>query len=459
MNKTLFKYFSLCCASGLLLFVITILAYYIIDGANWTLNDARPLFQNTAIGKFFWESAAISMGRFTPLSFMDCNILLLFFPNGASATAHYTLSAIEFTVFVFGLVICLYVSNKDNFNTFKIWILLLYVLYIIQRIVCPVYVDLMYHERCICMLLPLIMLCLIQFHKTDKLSYAVVSLILSTYTIYCKEPMFGVYAIISGTQLLFNNNTLTKKQKFFYWTLLLDAIIYIVIYIVFVYENVTSVYKVADAFTLIVALKLLYRNKIFIFAILLAIYRFYCFCRHKDKLNIFDSLLLGGIAYMCALFILKMPYDYYYSIPTVLVCVPILHYCFEYISDWLTFVIMLVFTCLYTYKLRDLVENKNLFERQSLYGHIELIAGKYKAGYNLYYYMIDDNDMPFEPSAGIKYYVEYINRSQCDIKMVCDLNDCLKPYALIIPNESDAQYECEECFVDEFGKYKVYYNN
>lgn len=171
----------------ILTLLVVVLIFFILFHAQWLLGDQAQFIGTTAIHKVLPLQRYIipSLGRFFPLGLMDYNALLLL-PNGSSALAHYTLNAIGFLIFALATVVfyakILNELSKKNFNSL---IVLLIFVFLSQRVY-SVYLDLIFPERIVSMLLAVFILFSYLFYKTEKWLYGFISLLSAFYLVYCK---------------------------------------------------------------------------------------------------------------------------------------------------------------------------------------------------------------------------------------------------------------------------------
>jgi hypothetical protein len=173
---------------------------------------------------------------------MDYNVLN-FFPKGTKATSHYTLVALSFLVFslvsyFFYKNLSFSVSKRIDYNQ---WMISFCVVFILARLF-SVYLSLIFPERIITCLLAIFLLLYLKFNNTDKWLYGFMALLIAIYLTYCKEPIFGSLFILSLTNLIFNYKGLTRRNKIFYYLLIINCFVFSILYYFLVYKNITSFY-------------------------------------------------------------------------------------------------------------------------------------------------------------------------------------------------------------------------
>ena len=123
----------------------------------------------------------------------------------------------------------------------------------------------------------------------------------------------------------FNFRGINHKQKVFNYALVINVLVFLILYYFIVYRNTVTFYSRNSNLKEVLIfsfgnLKLLYISFFFAF------WRVYRFFVKKDRLNLFfDSMLFSGIVYALANIILKLPLEYYYF-PAVMLTLPALIY-------------------------------------------------------------------------------------------------------------------------------------
>ncbi len=373
----------------LLSMIVSVLVFYIIYNANWLLGDQAEFLSTTAIGKIEPLSTHIntSNGRFYPLGHYSYNILTLF-PLGKSVVSHFILNAVSFLIFVAATLILIhkivYSSGNSKLND---WIILFTLTFLFQRVY-SVFIDIIFPERTVITLMFVFMLAVYQFFKTDKWLYGIIGLICSVYMVYCKEPLFLSFIIFALTNVIFNWKELSFNNRIFQLILVLNSLIFILLYYFLVYRNITFAYvgNHGENNWIRLIIKMIWSNKIFFIGIILFFIRAYTILFRKDRNHLFyDGLLFAGLAYFFACLILKLNYTYYYLPALALFTPAIVYWLIRYIKPLGAFGVMLFLALFYVIKFPTLIYN-NQSERIITYPKIEKITKYISAGYQLIWY-------------------------------------------------------------------------
>jgi hypothetical protein len=316
---------------GLMLIVV---CETILHEANWILGDDEQFINHTAIDKFRSIMEDIrSDGRFFPLGLFDIN-LTLFIPNGHTPLGHYCLVCIEFILSI--IVLLFLFRNSDNedyklsdqyINAFYIILLILFSTSLVQ-----IFMNIVYPEKILFLTLPLFMLFYQKGLKTQHKKYYVLALLCAVYSTYCKEPISGALLIIVLINGIMGYKSLTKKDRIFNCILLINSIIFIILYYFIVYLHSTSFYNDGRTFDILSFFTRIFTTeKILIFIFILGIIRgFYVFVK-KDRNHLYyDGLLFAGIGYSFAYMLLRLNLNYYFS-PTIVLSLPSIVYWTKYL--------------------------------------------------------------------------------------------------------------------------------
>lgn len=374
-----------------LLSIITCLfVYYIILNANWIFGDDIEWLKTTAIGKIEPMSYHIGGGgRFFPLGHYDFNILT-FMPWGYTPFAHYAWIAFSFIIFV--IVASIYYEDiiKDAIsgNNNYYWLLLFIIVFLMLRVF-PVFIDLIFPERVIIVLITIFMLFYYLFWKTDRIIFGLIAIIIAVYVTYCKEPMFGTFLVISMINLGFNYKRLSKNKKLFCYLLVVNAIAFIILYYFLAFRNTTNFYSqiTVSSSNNNLFFKILLSHKIFIFAFILGLIRVFQLIINKDRKYLyFDGLLFAGLAYIIALNLLFLDFSYYY-LPAMLFLVPsIVYFSIIYFNNVrFISVFMFLFVLFYIFKPIGYIK-ENQEARKKTYHRISLLVDHIIIGNRILWY-------------------------------------------------------------------------
>jgi hypothetical protein len=307
-------------AIGVMLFIV---AYIIMINAHWTVGDDWLFLLTTAIGKNF--TYPIGMGRFYPLANYDYNILN-YIPYGYSVNAHFMINVISFFLTIFSLTVLLKNDYGEKaghryINTFFIIAFPILLLHIIH-----VFINIVYPERLMCLTLVLFMLCYKKALESKKAWYYVTAFLLAVFTSYSKEPAIGLFCIIAVVNLIFNYKGMGKKERVFYASLILNAMIFIILWYLLSYRWVekNNFYGGWNGeISFLTKLGIFGKCLMLIPLFILSGVRGYKFLFKKDRSMLYyDSLMFAGVGYAIVMLCLPLiPFPYYY-IPAHLLMLP-----------------------------------------------------------------------------------------------------------------------------------------
>lgn len=380
--------------------IITLLIYFILRNATFLVGDDSSFLTTTAIGKYYPASTFVGWnGRFPPFMHWIFNVLLLF-PGGKSAFAHFLVIAVGF--FIFALSQYLFfkklIYSVSDLPVYNDWLIIFCTVFISVRVY-PVFLDLYMAENIALVCLSLYLIFYLKFWETNKVLYGILALFFAVYVTYVKEPVFCAFLVLSLTILLFRDNKLSKKHKIFHWLLVLNFLVFAVLYYLFVLRHSVSMYGEISQLTGTELIFKVFRNhKVLFLAFLLTFYRLYCVIVKRDRQNlIYDALLFAGITYSVAMLILKMSFAKYY-LPALVLCFPaIIFWALKTINIRWVSLIMLI-SAMYCTNLivNDIQENQHA--RSTTLPILNSISELITEGYLLYWYQpelnIDFYDIP-----------------------------------------------------------------
>ena len=160
---------------------------------------------------------------------------------------------------------------------------------------------------------------MIKGYSTNKVAYFILSLFFLTYAIYSKEIIFIIPLTIATTNLLFSYKNLNKKQKIFNYLLLLDVVIFLLLYYFIVYINKMGIYPNVSLFNIDNILSVLSSEYYLILIFALSLYGFYRIVVKKDRNNlIYDGILFSATTYSLSVFILGFRFTFYHIVSLTL---------------------------------------------------------------------------------------------------------------------------------------------
>jgi hypothetical protein len=296
-----------------------IMLLLIMYHASWILGDDFMFLDTMAINKYV-PLDSLDGGRFFPLGHFHYNILLLISYllgwEGIPASVHFALNTVIYTV----SVLFLYLLFKDiepakNRKHPYIHTFFLCLLTIVSAACIAIFMDCIFPETILTMLLAAFMLCYYRSIKTNKSTYYIVTLIIVLYSTYCKEPVFGIFVIIALTNFIYGYKQQTKRSRYFHIALVINVTVFVVLYYLLSYSKATGLYNEGRVEQNIIKsfVITLIQNKMFLFIIPLCIIRLFFVMVKKDRSHLYyDSLLFAGVGYIVAYIILHLTASYYF---------------------------------------------------------------------------------------------------------------------------------------------------
>jgi hypothetical protein len=285
--------------------------------SNWVLHNAIPgddyqFLMTTAIGKP--SHAGTWDARFWPLGLCDYSLLLLF-PYGTTALGHYIYTCIIMIL----ASLTLFAFLHRITNNYLISLFSLLALFSASSFM-QIHMNCFYSERMIFFMLSAFMLCRYKAQAEQSTIYYVLAFLSAAYATYLKEPVFGAIAIIAITSLL--SDKLSRKERIFNYTLLLNSAIFIAIYVYRLYfkkhEKIyaTIITNISDF-----PIRQFNSEPLLYLVLMLMLIRACKILIKKDRITTTDSLLFAGGGYAFAYALLNLTSNYYF-IPTVVLFVP-----------------------------------------------------------------------------------------------------------------------------------------
>lgn len=426
--------------------VVATLAFFVVSNANWILGDQWQNIRTTGLGQMMHSSDFCfpNNGRCWPFALLHYNILLLF--QCTSPTAHYVLNLLLFIIFSIAIFVVIRKSipQKETSSIWNSFTILLASTYLLFR-EHFVFLNLIYGETILAVLFALFMICAIRFYQTSNLICGIVALLSAVYATYCKEPTFAVFMTFGATMLLFNFKKLPRAQKIFSSLLILNAIVFLFIYLVFYKQD--SGYCPSQYGTTPFGILFTYmmQKKILLIAIPLVLWRVFKIIIYREREHVFyDALLFSGIAYVLVICILRL-LNAYYILPALILITPAIVYfiCF-YFKEKISLVFWLAFASFYgmkAYKHIRIVQD----DFQNDHRVVEILKDYKDNGYQVVYYQADSTNYNWSRTliqyryigySGLMAYYENDSQYQIPIvtKMPTENTICL------YPTENDFNY-------------------
>jgi hypothetical protein len=416
-------FFSLIAVSAFFVFII-------MYRANWTFSDDHEYITSTAINKMIliWTSG----GRFFPLGHIHYDLPLIIYRclglnTGLPVEAHFIMIAVFFAV----SVLCLYIL----FNKIKpfpnsghpLLCLFFACSFFLLGTFYTVFLSLVFPETQGIMLFSIFILMYYKALETDKIKYYVIAFIVASYNTYCKEPVFGAFLVIALTNLLFRYKNTSKREKIFYFSLIANGLIFLILYYFLSYKNSFGFYnegrETAGRFQLLFSVFI--TNPVLFIMFLVGFIRLFFVLIRKDREHLYyDSLLFAGISYTFAYIILRLDSSYYF-LPSVILFLPSLVYWIKYVYSKKYILTLCIFFSLlpiytYNYSLASVYTIKTLRERQIFIPYISDLLLEYNEGNEFIWYesdnKVNDNtfymDMRIWRKHTLNAFLNYQNKSE-----------------------------------------------
>ena len=373
--------------------VVITLAFFIVFNSNWILGDQWQNIRTTGLGQIMHSSDFCfpNNGRCWPFALLHYNILLLF--QCTSPTAHYVINLILFIVFSITIFVVIRKSipKKETSSVWDGFTILLASSYLLFR-EHFVFLDLIYGETILAVLFALFIICAMQFYRTNSLFCGILALLCAVYATYCKEPTFAVFITLGSTMLIFNYNKLTRNQKIFSFLLIIIAIIFLLVYLVFYKRD--SGYCPSQYGTTPFSILFTYmmQKKILLITIPLTLWRLFRIIAYRERDHIFyDALLFGGMAYILVICMLRLLNDYYILPALVLITPSVVYFLYFYFKKKISLLFWLAFACFYgmkAYKHIRVVQD----DFRNDHCVVEILKEYKNKGYQIVYYQADSTN-------------------------------------------------------------------
>jgi hypothetical protein len=215
-----------------------------------------------------------------------------------------------------------------------------------------VFMNLIYPETQVIMILAIFMLTYYMAIETDDINYYIMAVIFAIYASYCKEPVFGIFLIIAITNILFKIK-ISKKEKTFYTALIFNGVIFLWMYYMLALKDSSYLYNEGRVY--IAGFKFIISifayNPILVLLFTIGLIRLFCVIIKKERsILYYDSLLFAGMGYILAYALLHLNSSYYF-LPAIVLFLPSLIYWikFMYLNDkayslFLSYFIVVLYT-------------------------------------------------------------------------------------------------------------------
>lgn len=389
LNNVAMKRFIKVTSWCVLFAFIAICAYYAVLNAAWLIGDDAMVIKHTGIGKLFYPSEYIwpESGRFFPFAYLMYNILPIFFDGWISPQIIYSFHSICFSV---GMLLCMFLLirvQNDNHDMWKYAIALLGTVFLGTR---------MYHGVVNCFSTvwfdtftqPFTVLFFILFCQTKNNIYGLLSLLMIIWCTYCSEIGFALPLVLGICGLIFRWKEADYKEKTYYWLIVANATIFLLIYLLFIRTKTEISYDPSHGSGVTFLGNIIYiirSQKLFWVAIPLICVRIWDVLYRKSHVTVYDILSLAAAGHCCACFILKLDWTLYYYRAYYFLIPSIIYYCNYYINSKATFTLMLVLASFYCSKIPNIIVT-NQQERKSVEKFVSCIVDAIKNKNSVYWY-------------------------------------------------------------------------
>ena len=278
----------------------------IIARPGWIYGDSYFILSSTVQGDASLLAYFPEIGRFFPLAFADLNLLI---PFGNSPLSYHVERA-----FLFASTISLvFVTARKLTDSSTACLIVL--VFLTTPSLFRVYAESIFAEAVVACLLATFFCFYLIAERTGNIASLVVCGLAAIYASYCKEPIFGLFAVFAITQLIFGYANMTARIRILNCFLIANGMIFVGAYLYFC-GGAENNYAESQSARLgddrISALKTLFSAHVMMpLAIVIAVARLpYLFSFRANRWINFDSALYAGLAYIVALGFLKLSAEY-----------------------------------------------------------------------------------------------------------------------------------------------------
>ena len=331
MIRKITEYISL----FLLLSVACIAVFFIMSNAEWILGDNYSFILSTAQGRAapLLNGANIGGSRFFPLAGLDFNILILF-PGGNTAFAHYLYVSITFlAAYLFFFLF----SNKSfsdsgtkalRENAFCLAAICCFMI-VANGGFFTTMMNVIYSERQIFMVFALMILSFLYGRKSGNSLWFVLAAVSAIYSSYLKETVAPALLCFSLSSLLLFRKDMCKCEKMAHYAIIANFILFITLWFCFGMAGMTGgeTYHLDEKMTLLKLLKtVLWQWKIYLVILSMSVFRIFSIAFFKNNpVYPYDTLLFTSAIFVCEYIVLGFNSDYYYF-PALVFGLPALAY-------------------------------------------------------------------------------------------------------------------------------------
>lgn len=442
-NKQNVFFIKLPIALGLL--IVSLLSFLIVYNAQWVFGDQFGFLLTTASGKFYSMSNDVGVaGRFFPLGHQDLNIIPLLGVQG-TATVHFIWSTLNYLVF--SVIVFLFIKRIIKAKSAN-WLALFGLLFLSARFY-PMFLDLIFPERIILVLLSVFLYLYYQFVQTNQIKYGILSFLIAVYLSYCKEPLSGMFAVMALTHLFFNYKQLSKTHRIFYIGLLVNLIVFIVLYYFIVFQFATGFYgQTFVGFSKLELIISVFRShKILLFGVLLVIYRLYFIILKKEKEHLlFDGIAFSAFSYVFVLVFLNMKNTYYYFPAIFFIYISLVYFLSNIVrKEIILLSIFAISTMIVVVKVPSYIKQIQIARKNTM-PQMQILANYVKEKKVLYWYVESSkvNDVEYQILSGwekivTESFIGYVLQDDFKFKLqtISNIDQLNKDNCLLYTHRSD----------------------
>lgn len=363
-------------------------ACFIVFHAQWCIGDDAIIMNHTGSGIPFSPSDTIlpGLGRFYPFAYLAYDILLPFSSGYLPATAHYWIHLAWFVVLSLSTA-CLFLSLFESQAPIWKYSLSLFSTFVIVFRLYPDYLNVFSSIWGSYTLLGVFVYLCWMFHAKRNAVYAILALVVINYAQFCLECEFVIPLSMGAGGILFLREEY-NKGRWFFWALAGSGLLYLALYGTMVFPHIKHAYDGAhgSGVTLLSnAIRMFIGNKIVILALVTAAVRAVDWIRHRWDYTFFDNLLLAGLAFTFACYVLRLNWTMYYNLGAILVFPAVVHFSHQYLKSPLTLAILAALLCLYGHKLPRVIRS-NQTKRTTTAVQMESLVQSSREGKTLYWY-------------------------------------------------------------------------
>jgi len=317
-------------------FIIFLLAavavFFILYRADWLLGDNFPFLLTTAKGKFYPLVTVFKVGetRFFPFAFLDFNLLPLI-PGAISGFAHYIYVAFSYIVFcLFFVLSCKIICRETGIKYMLYFSAAALVTAELHSGFFDSFMNIMFPERVVIVLFTVFAFLMFKYNENKKTYLLVLAFISAFIATYFKETVFAFFIVYAGWTLLFKKDC-NRKEKIFSYTLIVNGIVFLLLYYIFAWKGHSSVYGKDSVLGIWQLMDTVFRNSallLFIFPFT-AVRLFKCLVLKQESIPVIDPLLAAAAVYALEYLVLGYSSGYYYAPALTAGALPVVYLSFR----------------------------------------------------------------------------------------------------------------------------------